>query len=371
MQIKRRDDIDLIDCYTHFTLDYDTVPSIFKCIALDDTDPITLSLSVENLPSNSTKLAVAVQALSLPTDYSNLVTCAFAPSANHTQSITFDPHPNTWHYIRVEAVSSDFTGAADCESYHLKAEDDEAENKSLATLMRDDKGRFFTFDYGFPSSDVQDSTSLVNLTSGGVTILKFKVNQILDIGGTLAIEASLLMNMKYYMGYRRPLLPKTNLLGFTENDQYFKVVICADIGHSSTPLESGFCKFNDQIKPALFVLNSTDSESIYEKTIVPFPDNGDWYLSFRLFCDNAVCPCRTSENGSLYYVDGVTNRTAEVEDLSNNTRDGVTQCNSTVVLSISSSSCVEGRCGGRGSCMLNTFGGLVMSFCSCWSGYGG
>lgn len=323
---------------------------------------------------DTSKVALKVQALALPTEYNNLVSCSFAPIPDRTESITFHPYPNTWHYISVDLVPTNHTKIADCESY-LRQDEKDTNNQSLSSLMRDDKGRFFTFEYGLPTTDIQESTSLVNLTSSDVTVLKFSVNQILDIGGTLALEASLLMNIKYYMGYKRPRSHERHLLAFTEDSQYFKVVICADVGHSSTPLANGYCKFNDHVKPALFVLNSTDSDSIYEKTYVPFPDNGDWYLSFRLFCDNIECPCKTSNNGSVYYVGSnqtnTTNATLEDGDSISNIREGANYCNSTVVLSISSSSCVEGRCSNRGNCMLNTFGGLVMSFCACWYGYGG
>lgn len=261
----------------------------------------------------------------------------------------------------------------DCESYYTRESDKGIDNHTVEELMRDDKGRFFAFDYGFPTTDIQDSTSLVNLTASDVTTVRFQVNQFHDIGGTLSIEASLLMSLKYYMGYKRE--PKKGLLAFTEDNQYFRTVICLDVGHASIPLEDGTCRYNDHIKPALFVLNSTDSDTIYGKVFIPYPDSGLWYLSFRLFCDSVVCPCRLSEDGNKYYVETNSSKNIKISDVitvaSNQTRLGETNCNSTVVLSISSTSCVSGRCQNRGSCLLNTFGGMVMSYCACTSGFGG
>lgn len=76
-------------------------------------------------------------------------------------------------------------------------------------------------------------------------------------------------------------------------------------------------------------------------------------------------------NGTKYYVDpnGLDNE-KYIGD-ANNTREGETACNATAVLSLSSTSCLNGRCSNHGGCGLNTFGGLVMSFCSCSAGYGG
>ncbi|XP_049878117.1 post-GPI attachment to proteins factor 6 [Pectinophora gossypiella] len=371
LQVKREDEIELIDCYSGLTIDSADIPANFKCMSLDNASPISFNITVTNT-SNSSNILFRVQALSLPTEEEYLITCAFDPKLNNIQTITFIPNPISWHYIQVEPIQNT-SKYADCESYYYRTDIEETDNHTVLDLMRDDKGRFFTFEYGLPTTDVQDATSLINITSNEIKSVRFKVNQFIDIGGNLAIEASLLMSLKYYMGYRREM-KKGALLGFTQENQFYRAVICLDIGHTSIPLETGHCKYNDKVKPALFVLNSTDSESIYEKTIIPYPDSGTWYLTSRLFCDEVVCPCRTSHNGTKYYVDAEA-ADKEGENLSgeftNYTREGETNCNATLVLSISSTSCLNGRCSNHGNCLLNTFGGLVMSFCSCSAGYGG
>ncbi|XP_013135750.1 PREDICTED: transmembrane protein 8A [Papilio polytes] len=370
LQIRRETNISLIDCYSGIIIDYNRIPASYKCMSLDNSEPITLNLTIKNTSTRNSEILFRVQSLSLPTEDNYLISCAFDPRFNNEQTITFNPFPNSWHYVQLEIISGNATKYADCESYYLRSDLDENTNQTTLDLMRDDKGRFFTFDYGLPTTDLHDPTSLVNLTSGDVKSLRFKVNQFLDIGGNFAIEASLFMNYKYYMGYKRELT-KSGLLEFTEKNQFFKVVICMDIGHASVPLETGHCRFNDHVKPALFILNSTDSESIYDKVIIPYPDSGTWYITFRLFCDEVVCPCRTSDNGTKYYVDpNATDRDEDIASLVNNTRQGESVCNTTVVLSLSSTSCLSGRCSNHGNCGLNTFGGLVMSFCSCSAGYG-
>lgn len=371
LQVKREENIALIDCYNGLTLDYNHVPAFFKCMSIDSTEPIALNITIVNTSSATKEVAFKVSSLSLPTEDNNLVYCAFDPRANNIQTVTFVPHPNAWHYIHIEQVEN-ASKIHDCETYYTRTDAEDVDNITILDLMRDDKGRFFTFDYGLPTADLQDATSLVNLTSNEVKSVRFKVNQFLDNGGSLAIEASLLMSLKYYMGYKREL-KKGALLAFTEDNQFFRAVICLDIGHTSIPLQNGHCKYNDHVKPALFVLNSTDSESIYEKIIIPFPESGNWYLTLRVFCDQVVCPCRTSDNGTKYYVDSDTVYKDGEEDSVgtwNNTRQGTSECNSTVVLSVSSTSCVSGRCSNHGNCLLNTVGGLVMSFCSCSAGYG-
>lgn len=367
--MKREENIKLIDCYGGLTLEYDSVPSSYKCISLDSTDAIGFKLTIKNTSISDAEILFRVQSLSLPTEESYLLSCAFDPRLSNEQTITFNPYPNAWHYIRLERIIGNASRYADCESYYLRSDLEDVDNRTTLDLMRDDKGRFFTFDYGLPTTDLQDSTSLINLTSGEIKSLRLKVNQFLDIGGNLAIEASLLMSFKYYMGYRREL--KKGLLAFTEDNQFFKLVVCLDIGYASVPLESGHCKFNDQVKPALFVLNSTDSETIYDKLIIPYPESGTWYITLRLFCDSVVCPCRTSDNGTKYYVNPNSLDSDSYIGDANNTREGETVCNATAVLSLSSTSCLNGRCSNHGGCGLNTYGGLVMSFCSCSAGYGG
>lgn len=373
LQVKRDDNIQLIDCEEGLVISYSDIPATYKCMTVDNIDPVNFNLTVINTSGNDTKVSFLIQALSQPTIENSLLSCYFDPRANNIHTITFTPHPNAWHYFKIDHyIQQNDTRINNCDLYYTRTEQDDGNNHSIFDLMRDDKGRFFTFDYGLPTTDLQDATSLVNLTSGEVRTLRFKVNQFLDIGGSLALEASLLMSLKYYMGYKREFRKsaKGSLLAFTEDNQFMRVVICMDIGHTSVPLETGQCKYNDHLKPALFVLNSTDSESIYDKVTIPFPDSGSWYLTFRLFCDEVVCPCRSSHNGTKYYVNSSALDRDE-EDLSaNDTRPGETECNATVVLSISSTSCVSGRCSNHGSCLLNTFGGLIMSFCSCSAGYG-
>ncbi|XP_063539245.1 post-GPI attachment to proteins factor 6 isoform X2 [Cydia strobilella] len=375
LQVKIDDDIRLIDCDQGITISYSNIPATYKCMVVDNIQPVNFNFTITNTASADRDVIFLVQALYQPTLDNNLLSCYFDPRASNVHSVNFIPHPNAWHYFRIEHYTPDNdTKINDCNNlYYARTEEDDLSNHSVIDLMRDDKGRFFTFDYGLPTTDLQDATSLVNLTSDEVKSLRFPVTKILDIGGTLALEASLLMkNLKYYMGWKRDRKGvQGNLLAFTEDSQYMRVVICLDIGHTSLPLSSGHCQYNDHVKPALFVLNSTDSESIDDKVIIPFPDDGQWYLTFRLFCDEVVCPCRTFDNGTKYYVNSsVLDR--DEEDLGNvSMREGEKDCNVTVVLSISSSSCVGGRCGNHGSCLLNTFGGLIMSFCSCTAGYGG
>lgn len=341
-------------------------------MSAENVQPLSIDLTVINATSIHKEVVFHVQSLSIPTEENYLVKCAFDPLENTVQTITFSPNPNAWHYIYIDYVRGNASKYVDCESYlRIDLDDNNTiTNHTLLDLMRDDKGRFFTFDYGLPTTDLQDATSLVNITSGEIKTLRFKVNQFLDIGGSLAIEASLLMSLKYYMGYKREL-QKGSLLAFSDNDKFFRAVICLNIGHPSVPLQNGRCKYNDRQVPAFFVLNSSDSETIHDKTIIPFPDSGTWYLSMRLFCDDVVCPCPTSDNGTKYYVSSGLNKDGESVGSWNSTRDGTSECNATIVLSISSTSCVSGRCSNHGNCLLNTFGGLVMSFCSCAAGYGG
>ncbi|XP_012553127.1 post-GPI attachment to proteins factor 6 [Bombyx mori] len=369
LQVKEEEKIRFVDCYSGFNLDQKDMPATLKCMATDKPDPISLNITFLDIDTSAdTYVTLRLQSLSLPSDDNYIIYCIYDPKINNILSVTFTPNPNAWHYIRVDQTRENVTMVANCESYQ-RTDLSDAENLTILDLMRDDKGRFFTFDYGLPTTDLQDATSVLNVTSSEIKSMRFKVNQFLDIGGSLSIEASLLMSLKYYMGNYKRESTKGDLLEFTEDNQFMKAVICLNVGHASVPLESGHCKYNDRVTPALFVLNSTDSESVYSKSIIPFPESGTWYLTFRLFCDSTVCPCPTSEDGTKYYVNssGIT----DVGLSSNKTRQGSSECNASVVVALSSSSCVGGSCSNHGNCLLNTFGGMVMSFCSCSAGYGG
>lgn len=367
LQVRKHEDIQFIDCQSTISIDYIDLPKDFKCMAADSIQPIELEVSVNNAPEDS-KVFVKIEAHSLPTVEEYLLYCYFELAFTTKQNIFFEPSPNTWHYLTIGELKGNISAVANCESY-LRTEDD-IENNTILELMRDDKGRFFTYDFGVPTTDIQDATSVLNVTSDAVTTYRFKVNQFHDIGGSLTIETSLLMSLKYYMGYTRSLTD--GVLEFSAEHPYIKVVICMDVGHASVPLVDGQCRYNDRITPALFSLNSTDSESVYDKIIIPYPDSGVWYLSFRLFCDSTVCPCKTSTDGKKYYVNPNAIDRDDFKVVSaNDTRVGESQCNASIVLSISSNTCVGGRCLNRGNCLLNTFGGMVMSYCQCSSGFGG
>lgn len=355
-----------VNCYENLTIDYSQLPLLFKCRALDSLDTMKLNLHITQAEFKYSNLTVKIRPDALPTESDFILHCAF-PASAADQIINFLPQPSTTHYIYIDVVDGNTTYIRDCESY---ASNDE-EAMTIVDLMRDDKDKFFGFDYGLPTTDLTDVTSLVNLTSNEIKALRFKVNQFLDIGGSLTIEASLLMSIKYYMGYKREI--KNAMMAFTEDNQFFKVVICLELNQAGVPLESGKCKYNDVIKPALLVLNSTDSDSIYDKIIIPFPEGGLWYMTLKLFCDSVVCPCRTSDNATKYYVNTteIGHKETSMDSFSDILRQGVTECNTTVVLSVSSKSCVGGKCSNNGNCGYNTFSGIVMSFCGCTSGYGG
>ncbi|XP_041969931.1 post-GPI attachment to proteins factor 6 [Aricia agestis] len=366
LQVKKDEISRYISCYDDINVNL--LPASYKCKTRDAIEPVTLNFKVEDVTANDEKVFITIQAESLPTDEDFILHCVFDPNVDPSQKLTFLSYPASTHIITVDSVGGNVSHIPDCESYIIPDFND-IENQTLVDLMRDDKDRFFTFDYGLPTTDIQDVTSLVNLTSDEMKTLRFSINQFVDIGGNLAIDVSLIMGIKYYMGYKRELV-NGSLLTFTEDNQFFKVVICLNLGHPSIPLDNGYCKFNDHVKPANFILNSTDSDSIYDKVIIPYPESGTWYISFRMFCDSVVCPCRTSHNGTKYYVETKTDREDDVIS-SNSTREGASRCNATVVLSVSSASCLSGQCSNYGNCAWNTFSGLVISYCSCSAGYGG
>lgn len=361
LQVKLEENILQIDCYAGVAIAYNVLPALYKCMSLSG-DAISLNVKT----TDYRKQYIAIDALSIPTEDNNIVYCSLERKAS-IQVITFIPHPAVWHYIQIGNIEGDLSRLPDCKINYARS-DDKFSNHTIIDLIRVDKGRFFAFNYSLPYNSYDDLNT-ININSSEIKSLRFKINQFVDIGGSLLISASLLMKLRYYVRYRRDL-EKQPRLAYTHDQEFVNVVICMDIGHPSIPLQTGQCKYNNRLTPALFVLDSKDPESIYSKTYIPFPESGTWYLTLRIFCDAGIY--RPAENLSMNHV----NTPADKEEDSNASEDNyssftdTSECSATIVLVVSSMSCVNSRCNNHGECRLHSVGGLVMSFCSCRDGYG-
>ena len=117
-------------------------------------------------------------------------------------------------------------------------------------------------------------------------------------------------------------------------------------------------------------VNATEPAYVH----VPFPEAGTWYVSLRVFCPEEEKEGAEEKtlNVNISTSSCSCSRTCLQGDIVCETCDCLPRCPVVRVESIvSSSPCIEGRCGHRGKCMHYMSGGFVFSACYCTGGYRG
>lgn len=351
---------------------------VYKCYIYNgDSGDFVLNLSVISQCDSCLWAILKVQGRSLPADDENLSVCAVnLKEKPNDVNIKFSPYPNEWHYLEVaygsdDALNSQASNITLClanEKLQEHKQSGDLGNSSMFELVRDTKSEYFTFEYNLPPNTNEYSPTLLNLTSGNVTYLKFNIFPVQDIGGTLSLGATLKMDLKYYMGYKRE---KTNMSEyyFTEKDPFYKVVVCVGLDKALIPLVNETCFINNKVKPATIVINSTDSDSVSNIVHIPYPEIGVWYITMAIFCDKeSVCPCKTElEKNETKYLVKAGGSALSGTDL----RLGSNKCNTSIVFSVSSAPCLGGKCGLNGACNFYMSGGFIYSSCRCKGGYAG
>lgn len=344
------------------------IVDFYKFYIFLENSSFTLNLSVISQCDSCKYATVIIQARSLPSKTNNLMSCYVDVKKSKTESITvtFNSYPHEWHYLSLEygyEDSSRPTGKPCSEIAGVKKQNLDY----LHDLVRDTKSEYFTFEYNLPPYADNYSPSMLNVSSDRVSNLKFRVLPVQDIGGTLSIGISLKLNLTYYMGYKRDKSNSSSY--FTKDDPFVKLVVCVSQYNAKAPLVNDVCEFNGKEYPATISVNSTDASSSSIMVHVPYPEVGSWYISMALFCDgHGFCPCSfVSEKNVTKYLIPADSRinTTDVQ------WEGSTNCNASVIFSISSTPCIEGKCGRNGKCNYYMSGGFIYSTCRCGGGYAG
>lgn len=141
------------------------------------------------------------------------------------------------------------------------------------------------------------------------------------------------------------------------------------LGYYSNITSGGGCVRAQGLTTADVYANATEPAYVH----IPFPEAGTWYVSLRIFCPEEEE--KTISDGSGVNISNSScscSRTCLKGDVLCETCDCLPRCAAVRVESIvSSSPCVEGRCGGHGKCMHYMSGGFVFSACHCTGGYRG
>lgn len=244
-------------------------------------------------------------------------------------------------------------------------------------LIRITENDNFLFEYDFHPNKKGSTPILLNITSFEMTVLKFTVHEIIDIGGTLSIGLAI-----------KPEL-KANLAKMGK----FTVVSCIRVNAKEIPIYPNLCVFNNTQTTAPIILNSTKT-GISEYLHIPYPDPGTYYISIRAFYDNTCVPCNCSENCETMYknclldcetnctdcdcIDNCEDNILSINDCVDCNCDGnclkvneTEMRNTSVIFAISSHPCITGKCGDRGRCIHYMAGGFLFSSCQCSGGYRG
>ncbi|XP_063607987.1 post-GPI attachment to proteins factor 6-like isoform X1 [Penaeus indicus] len=190
-------------------------------------------------------------------------------------------------------------------------------------LVKKTFGGNFVFEFDLPPDENGSVPLLLNITNDSPTLLTFNLEPIIDIGGTLSVE-----------------LAVSPFMNITLHN--FTVDACVSHGKRKEPNLDVDAEFKCPRGHGLHV-NTSSLSAAATSVLIPFPEPGPWYLTLRSGCylSNAseVTECTVNET--------------------------------TVLFSITSASCLHGKCGRYGSCYQYISGGFIFSTCVCDAGYRG
>ncbi|XP_065168881.1 post-GPI attachment to proteins factor 6 [Atheta coriaria] len=224
----------------------------------------------------------------------------------------------------------------------------------------------------------------INISSVGFTVLKFNIRDVLDVGGTLNVA----------LAFRPRIRKEARWIYVDKEPQNHTVIACIHRAGIETPIWENKCQFLTRLSSSPLILNDTVTNATF---MIPFPEPGNWYLSFKLFCGHCEpcnCPkeCRhlieqclssceencaddchiCQDKCEKIVVSGKAEcKTCDCDGncLKSQTRDEI--CNSSVLYDISSYPCVVNKCGRNGKCTFGLSEGFVYSTCVCFNNYRG
>lgn len=251
------------------------------------------------------------------------------------------------------------------------------------SLLKVSTTESFLYSYDLPPNSENLTPLSINLTNKEFSVLRFSINDGLDIGGTLQFSLAF-----------KPRVTKINRTRIFKNEPKNHVIIaCIRNSVQEVPSWPNHCfSGNNQTHIASINLN----ENVTNQTVyIPFPEPGHWYATFRLFCGKCEpCDCPAScqnkfkqcKQRCVSKCDGLDRCDACQESCQRTVveqsqctkcdcdgpcrRNGET-CESAVVFLVQSYPCVEGGCGPNGNCMYAVSEGFAYSTCVCVNNYRG
>ncbi|XP_076257899.1 post-GPI attachment to proteins factor 6 isoform X2 [Rhynchophorus ferrugineus] len=344
-------------------------------------------VKVQSLEPN--RAILRIQARRPPTPDSFLLETVIE---NTTVSAVFWTEPRVWHYIEVEFktnptnisfeinfVSSKFDSKQDNVSVLVSPTMVNVSRYKQYDLVRENTATSFTFSYRLPAELKNDVPLAINISKNEFSVLKFNLLKGSDIGGTL----------QYILAFKPRVTREGRKIVLHEEPDDHIIVGCIQNNAISVPVWPNYCTSSNSSIYAPLILNKTNDNSTL---LVPYPESGAWYASFKLFCGNCT-PCNCSEQCQSKFV--VCQSDCEEEDIGScveackekviNT-DGCASCdcdggclrkkssdlcNSSIIFDVSSRPCYYGDCGKQGQCMTMVSEGTAYSTCLCYNNYRG
>ncbi|XP_001600009.1 post-GPI attachment to proteins factor 6 isoform X2 [Nasonia vitripennis] len=268
------------------------------------------------------------------------------------ESIEFRPYDNdATHYVTLRLES----GNASRVSVGLENDREDEDVLTEVRLTRKTLPDFFLFDYEHLVGN-SSKPAPMNLTTGSLSVLRFKVGGVYDTGGTLSLGLRLADKED-----------KQDKQDKHEKEREDKVVVvgCVSLGYHSPITSTGNCVRDSggSSRPAdIFVANRSSPAFVH----VPYPEPGIWHLTLRAYClddppadsedDRRPCECFEECARNATNCEGC---------------DCAHECDARVESSVASSPCIEGGCNAHGRCVHYMSGGFVFSACHCTGGYRG
>lgn len=298
----------------------------------------------------------------------------------------FKPYSDKFHYVTLRLLS----GNASNVTMRLLTNREHQTNDKLTPVKLSKKSfpDFFLFDYEHLRGN-DTKPQAFNVTAEALSVLKFEIGRVYDVGGTVTLGFKLvdvedkhkktivlvacvslgqfvyiLLYSCFYITY---FLLYILFLYFFQSS-LFEISDFSFKGYYTNITLDGGCVRANTITTADVYTNATEPAYVH----IPFPEAGTWYVSLRVFCPHR------KEVGSNNTNSIKTDRTCPCDHvcLQNNSTCDMCDCRPRCPLArvesiVSSSPCIEGRCGRRGKCMHYMSGSFVYSACHCTDGYRG
>ncbi|EDS41525.1 conserved hypothetical protein [Culex quinquefasciatus] len=337
-----------------------TEPASYKLFVPSGIAVVTWRLQITRPCNDCSDVSFFVQAHALPTHKDYLQNGIICPNQTGELSIEFYPQESAWHYVDLDFLGEEEGGnrssnetasvrvqeleyVIELEYHSVKKEGEEEDSVSEAArtvekplqrrsfdrypLLRQTYREFFMFDYDL-LPDINGTVPLtLNLSAGNPALMKFDVNDVYDIGGTLSFAIAMRPDQKGalidahqansndHVGVVAEKLidvqedfveevttttsttaaPPTAASGKTETNRSNQtMIVCMRLGEPGVPTWPDKCVYGRQIFPAAITINNTDMDTSTGLVHVPFPEPGKWYVTMGIFCHGAETAARVT-----------------------------------------------------------------------------